>query len=51
MKVVAGSINYEGSIRYKAEKIGKDSTISEIVKMVIEASSSKAPIGKIVDKI
>lgn len=51
MKVVAGSINYEGSIRYKAEKIGKESTISEIVRMVAEASGSKTPIGKMVDKI
>ena len=51
MKVIAGSINYEGSIKYKAEKIGRESTISEIVKMVSEASSSKAPIGKLADKI
>ncbi len=51
MKVVAGSINYEGSILYKAEKIGKESTVSEIVKMVVEATSTKAPIGKLADKI
>ncbi|MBR6253105.1 MAG: copper-translocating P-type ATPase [Clostridia bacterium] len=51
MKVVAGSINYDGSIRYKAEKIGRESTVSEIVKMVAEASGSKAPIGRLADKI
>ena len=51
MKVIAGSINFEGSIKYTAEKIGKESTISEIVKMVSEASTTKAPIGKLADKI
>lgn len=50
-KVVAGSINYEGTIKYKAEKIGKESTISEIVRMVVEATNTKAPIAKIADKI
>jgi len=50
-KVLAGSINYEGSIRYKAEKIGKESTVSEIVKMVVEATSEKVPIEKLADKI
>ena len=33
-KVIAGSINYEGTIKYKAEKIGKESTVSEIVRLV-----------------
>ena len=51
MKVVAGSINYEGAIKYKAEKIGKESTVSEIVKMVVEASGTKAPIGRLADYI
>ena len=50
-KVIAGSINYEGTIEYKAEKIGKESTISEIVKLVVEASNTKAPIAKIADKV
>lgn len=50
-KVIAGSINYEGTIEYRAEKIGKESTVSEIVKLVVEATSSKAPIAKIADKI
>ena len=51
MKVVAGSINYDGTVKYRAEKIGKDSAISEIVKMVSEASSTKAPIGRLADRI
>ena len=50
-KVIAGSINFEGTIRYRAEKIGKNSMVSEIVRMVVEANSTKAPIGKIADKI
>ena len=50
-KVIAGSFNYDGYIEYKAEKIGKDSTVSEIVKLVVEASNTKAPIAKIADKI
>ena len=44
-------MNYDGYIEYKAEKIGKESTISEIVKLVIEASNTKAEIAKIVDKL
>ena len=50
-KVIAGSINYDGYLEYKAERIGKDSTISEIVRAVIEASNTKAPIAKIADKV
>ena len=50
-KVIAGSLNYDGFIKYKAEKIGKESTISEIVRLVIEASNTKALIAKIADKI
>ena len=50
-KVIAGSINYDGYIEYKAEKIGKESAISEIVKLVVEASNTKAPIAKIADTV
>ena len=50
-KVIAGSLNYDGFIKYKAEKIGKESTISEIIRLVIEASNTKSPIAKIADKI
>lgn len=50
-KVIAGSINYEGTIKYRAEKIGKESTVSEIVKLVANASSSKAPISRVADNV
>lgn len=50
-KVIAGSINYDGYIEYRAKKIGKESTISEIVKLVVEASNTKAPIAKIADTV
>ena len=50
-KVIAGSMNYDGYIEYKAEKIGKESTVSEIVRLVVEASNTKAPIAKIADKV
>ena len=50
-KVIAGSINYERTIKYKAEKIGKESTVSEIVRLVVEATNTKAPIAKVADKI
>lgn len=50
-KVIAGSMNYDGYIEYKAEKIGKESTVSEIVRLVVEASNTKAPIAKVADKV
>ena len=50
-EVIAGSINYDGYIEYKAKRIGKESTISEIVRLVIEASNTKAPIAKIADTV
>ena len=50
-KVIAGSIITSGYIEYRAEKIGKDSTISEIVRLVVDATSSKAKIARIADII
>ena len=50
-KVIAGSINYDGYVEYKAERIGRESTISEIVRLVVEASNTKAPIAKIADTV
>lgn len=50
-KVIAGSMNYNGYLEYRAEKIGKESTISEIVRLVIEATNTKAPIAKIADTV
>ncbi len=50
-KVVAGAINLDSEVLYKAENIGKDSTISEIVRLVVEATNTKAPIARIADKV
>ena len=50
-KVIAGSINYDGYIEYRAERVGKDSTISEIVKLVIDATNAKSKIQKLADKL
>lgn len=50
-KVLAGSMNFDGYVEYRAEKIGKESTVSEIVRLVIEASNTKAPISKLADKV
>lgn len=49
--VIAGSINYDGYIEYKAKRIGKESTISEIVRLVIEATNTKPKIAKLADKV
>ena len=49
--IMAGSLNIDGEISYQAKKIGKDSTISEMVHLVIEATNSKAPIALIADKV
>ena len=50
-KVVSATMNKAGSIRFRAERVGEDTTISQIVRLVEEASSSKAPIAKLADKI
>ena len=50
-KVIVGSLNIDGYIEYKAEKIGKNSTISEIVRLVVEATNTKSPISKLADKV
>lgn len=50
-KVIAGSLNYDGYIEYKAERIGKESTVSEIVRMVVDVTNTKAPIAKVADKV
>lgn len=49
--VIAGSINIDGYLEYKALKIGKNSMISEIVKLVVEATTTKAPIERLADKV
>ena len=49
--VIAGSISYDGIIEYKAKRIGRDSTISEIVKLVVESTNTKTKIQRLADKV
>lgn len=50
-KVITATINKNGNIKMIAEKVGQDTTLSQIIHLVEQASSSKAPIGKLADKI
>jgi Cu2+-exporting ATPase len=50
-KVFAGTINQKGSFRFRAEKVGGDTVLAQIIKMVEQAQGSKAPVQKLVDKI
>ena len=50
-KVIGGTINATSSLRIKAEKIGEDTALSQIIKIVQDAASSKVPIQKLADKI
>ena len=49
--IVSASMNKSGLIRAKATKVGENTTIAQIIRLVEEASSSKAPIAKMADKI
>lgn len=49
--VSSGTVNLSGYIKCEATKVGEDTTLSQIIKLVSEASSSKAPISKIADKV
>ena len=49
--VVSATINMSGVIQIKALKVGEDSTINQIIKVVEEASASKAPIAKLADRV
>lgn len=50
-KVFAGTINQKGSFRFVAEKVGGETLLAQIIRMVQEAQGSKAPVQKLVDKI
>lgn len=50
-KVTSATINKQGSIHFRAERVGEDTTISQIIRLVDEASASKAPIARTADKI
>jgi Cu+-exporting ATPase len=49
--IIGASINKNGTIRYKATKVGKDTALSQIIKLVEDAQGSKAPIAKMADII
>lgn len=50
-RVISASINLDGYIRFRAEKVGADSAISQIIRLVDEAGATKAPIAKLADRI
>ncbi|MEP6738363.1 MAG: heavy metal translocating P-type ATPase [Chryseolinea sp.] len=50
-KVFAGTVNQKGSFQFEAQKVGGDTILAHIIKMVQEAQGSKAPVQKLVDKI
>lgn len=50
-KVFAGTINQTGSIVYRAEKVGKNTVLAQIIRRVQEAQGSKAPVQKLADRI
>ncbi len=50
-RVFAGTINQKGSFQFVAEKVGNETMLAQIIKMVQEAQGSKAPVQKLVDKI
>lgn len=49
--VVGASINKNGTFKFKARKVGKDTTLSQIIKLVEDAQGTKAPIAKLADKV
>lgn len=50
-KVLSGMINQAGSFRYRADKVGSDSTLAQMIHLVEEASSSRAPIAQLADRV
>jgi Cu2+-exporting ATPase len=50
-KVFAGTINQKGSFRFRAERVGSETMLAQIIRMVQDAQGSKAPVQKLVDKV
>lgn len=50
-KVLAGTLNQKGSFQFRAEKVGSDTLLAHIIKMVQDAQGSRAPVQRLVDKI
>ena len=49
--VISATINKNGTFRFRASKVGEDTTLSQIIRLVDEAGNSKAPIAKLADKV
>lgn len=50
-RCLPGTINQKGSFQFRAVKVGKETMLAQIIKMVQDAQGSKAPVQKLVDKI
>lgn len=50
-KVFAGTVNQKGSFQFEAEKVGGETVLAQIIKMVQQAQGSKAPVQRLVDKV
>ncbi len=50
-KVSAGTLNQSGFLKCRADKVGEDTTLSQIIQMVSDAAATKAPIAKVADKV
>ena len=50
-KVAAAAINRSGSFTFEASRVGEDTTLAQMIRLVEEASSSQAPISKLADKV
>lgn len=50
-KVIGATVNKSGYFKFEVEKVGEDTTLSQIIQLVEEAASSKAPIAKLADKV
>lgn len=49
--VLSASVNKNGTLKFRAEKVGKDTTLSKIIELVENAGASKAPVAKLADKV
>ncbi len=50
-RVIAATVNKNGSVKFRATRVGDNTTLAQIIRLVEEASSSKAPIAKLADKV
>ncbi len=50
-QVISATINKNGTVQFQASKVGEDTTLSQIIRLVDDASNSKAPIARLADKV